>query len=248
MTGLACLGVGDEPSTWAALGFILDGAMVRIGSTSVVCVGTSAGAGIVDWTVAAPNGDDVGFVDGLRAAARPTAVAASSEPADRVTADRDTVDRDTADYVIDHVTDHVTDHVNGVVAIDHVVVSTPDVDRTVAAFELGGFECRRRREGAAYGRHQMRQAFFWLGDPDGPITDKVILEVVGPETPDPARSGDPATFFGLALTVRDLEATADFFGDLMKPPVDAVQSGRRIATLSSRAGSSVAIAFMSTHV
>ena len=139
------------------------------------------------------------------------------------------------------------DHVNGVVAIDHLVVSTPDLERTVGAFEALGLDCRRRREGLAYGQNAMRQAFFWLGDADGLIEQKVILELVGPQVVDPARADDPARFFGLALTVRNLESTAAFFGDLMKPPVEAVQAGRRISTISSRGGSSVAIALMSPH-
>lgn len=139
------------------------------------------------------------------------------------------------------------DHVNGVVAIDHLVVSTPDLERTVGAFEALGLDCRRRREGLAYGRQAMRQAFFWLGNADGPIEQKVILELVGPQDVDPAKADDPARFFGLALTVRNLESTAAFFGDLMKPPVEAVQAGRRISTISSRGGSSVAIALMSPH-
>ena len=139
------------------------------------------------------------------------------------------------------------DHVNGVVAIDHLVVSTPDLERTVGAFEALGLDCRRRREGLAYGQQAMRQAFFWLGDADGPIEQKVILELVGPQVVDPAKADDPARFFGLALTVRNLESTAAFYGDLMKPPVEAVQAGRRISTISSRGGSSVAIALMSPH-
>lgn len=216
MPRLAFLGVADDASTWATLGFTVEETSVRVGGTTIVCAGTSVGRGIVDWTL---EGSEAS-IDGLAATARSVA-SKSNEP---------------------------TDHVNGVVAIDHLVVSTPEVERTVAAFEQRGLECRRRREGAAYGQHRMRQAFFWLGDPDGPVADKVVLELVGPEVPDPARSADPATFFGLALTVQDLDATAAFYGDLMKPPVDAVQPGRRIATLSSRAGSSVAIAFMSTHV
>ncbi len=128
------------------------------------------------------------------------------------------------------------EHPNGVVAIDHVVVSTPDLERTVAALEGLGLECRRRREGAAYGSQRMRQAFFWLGD--------VILEVVGPEQPDPARAEQPASFFGLALTCADLDATGAYLGERMKPPVEAVQQGRRISTISSKAGARVPIALM----
>ena len=220
MTRLHSLSVADEPGTWAALGFSVVDATVWIGSTGIFCGGAALGRGIVDWTLIAGADAPVGMIDGLTTStAGPLRSAPASSP----------------------------DHVNGVVAIDHIVISTTDVERSVAAFETVGLELRRRREGAAYGSQRMRQAFFWLGDPDGPIDGKVILEVVGPETPEPERATEPARFFGLALTVRDLSSTMAFFGDLMKPPTDAVQSGRQITTISSRAGSSVAIAVMSPH-
>jgi hypothetical protein len=81
----------------------------------------------------------------------------------------------------------------------------------------------------------MRQLFFRLGE--------VILEVVG--QPDVAGAGDPG-FFGLAITVADLDATARSLGEHLGTPKDAVQAGRRIATLRHRdIGMSVATAFMS---
>ena len=120
-------------------------------------------------------------------------------------------------------------HPNGTTAIDHVVVATPDLDRTVAALEGAGLEARRVRDTG-----RMRQVFFRLGDP--------ILEVVGP--PEPA-GDDPARFYGLALTVADLDATAAALGDALGEVKDAVQPGRRIATLRRSAGCSTAIAFMS---
>jgi hypothetical protein len=120
-------------------------------------------------------------------------------------------------------------HPNGTTAIDHVVVTTPDLDRTVAALEATGLEARRTRDAG-----RIRQVFFRLGDP--------ILEVVGPPEP----SGDaPARFFGLALTVADLDATATALGDALGEVKDAVQPGRRIATLRRSAGCTTALAFMS---
>ena len=123
-------------------------------------------------------------------------------------------------------------HPNGVVALDHVVLFTPNLGRTIDALEAAGIELRRVRD-AGEGR---QQAFFKLGE--------VVLEVVGPKAP----SGDGAPrFFGLAWTVRDADATAAFFGDRLKPFKDAVQPGRRIATLSSAAGSTVPHAFMTAE-
>ena len=122
------------------------------------------------------------------------------------------------------------EHPNGVTSLDHLVVFTPDLQRTVNTLELAGLECRRLRPA---GRGNV-QAFFRLGE--------VILEVVGPET---AAGDGPARFFGLAFTVTDLDATAAFLGDRLHSPKDAVQAGRRIATLDKHAGSTVAMAFMS---
>ena len=121
-------------------------------------------------------------------------------------------------------------HANGVTIIDHVVVFTPNIERMIGTLETLGVECRRMREA---GRGNV-QAFFRFAE--------TILEVVGPKE----STGDgPARFFGLAFTVDDLDATASFFGDRLRPAKDAVQPGRRIATLDKSAGSSVALAFMS---
>jgi hypothetical protein len=123
-------------------------------------------------------------------------------------------------------------HPNGVIALDHLVVSSPDVGRTIAALEAVGVDLRRVRDTGTYGA-PMQQAFFKLGD--------VILELVGPKEP----AGDgPLRFYGLAWTVRDLDETAAFLGDRLKPAKDAVQPGRRIATLASSGGSTVPHAFM----
>jgi hypothetical protein len=131
------------------------------------------------------------------------------------------------------------DHPNGVVSIDHVVVATPDLPRTVGALEAVGLAARRTRETDSYGA-PMRQVFFRLGE--------VILEVIGAggdvETEPDA---GPAGFFGFAFTVDDLDATKAFFGDLMGHPKPAVQPGRRIATARHKElGVSVALAFMSS--
>lgn len=120
-------------------------------------------------------------------------------------------------------------HPNGTTAIDHVVVTTPDLDRTVAALEATGLEARRTRDAG-----RIRQIFFRLGAP--------VLEVVGP--PEPS-GDDPARFFGLALTVADLDVTAAALGDALGEIKDAVQPGRRIATLQRSTGCTTALAFMS---
>lgn len=125
-------------------------------------------------------------------------------------------------------------HPNGVIALDHLVVLTPDHGRTVEAIAATGLELKRVRDTATYGT-PAKQAFFKLDD-------GVILEIVGPAEP----MGDgPARFYGLAFTVADLDATAAYLGERLHPAKDAVQPGRRIATLDKGAGSTVAMAFMS---
>jgi catechol 2,3-dioxygenase-like lactoylglutathione lyase family enzyme len=119
---------------------------------------------------------------------------------------------------------------NGVVAIDHVVAFTPDLDRTTRALTAAGLDFRRLREEPtpAGGGHQ---AFFRMGD--------VILEVVHA-----GREG-PARLWGISFLVDDLDATVADLGDLVSEARDAVQPGRRIATLRREAGVGVAVAFMS---
>jgi hypothetical protein len=129
------------------------------------------------------------------------------------------------------------DHPNGSTVIDHVVVATPDVNRTREALEAAGFEARRVRDTESYGA-AMQQIFFRAGE--------VIVELVGPPEPDAARADRPAGFFGLAMTVRDLDAAKALLGERLGDPKDAVQPGRRIATLRSKdLGVTTAIALMS---
>lgn len=120
-------------------------------------------------------------------------------------------------------------HPNGAVSLDHLVITSHDPMRTRAALEGRGFEMRRTVD-----MGDRRYTFFRVGE--------TILELVGPAVAD----GDgPARLFGLAFTVDDLDATAAFLGPLLGAVKDAVQPGRRIATLRREAGLSVPVAFMS---
>ena len=128
-------------------------------------------------------------------------------------------------------------HRNGVELIDHVVMTTPDPERTIAALEAMGAVHRRTRLPDNYDQ-PMRQDFFRLGE--------VILELIGPREPDPEHAHRPARLYGLAHTVADLDATAALLGPLVTQPKAAVQPGRRIATLRTRGlGLSVPTAFLS---
>jgi hypothetical protein len=122
-----------------------------------------------------------------------------------------------------------------VTAVDHVVVFSPELDRTVATLEAAGLDLRRIREEPTPGGAP-RQAFFRLGE--------VILECIQlPDSPELDRSRN-ARLWGLALQTADMDQTAGVLGDKLGEPRPAVQEGRTIATLRRDAGSSVPLAFM----
>lgn len=130
-----------------------------------------------------------------------------------------------------------TSHPNHVIGFDHVVLRSPDLDRTTAAIEALGVECRRVRD-VPMGDSPIQQRFFRFGP--------TIVELVGP--PEPAGDG-PASIWGYACVVDDIDAAAEFLGPRCSAPKDAVQPGRRIATVRTRdLGISVTIALMTPHV
>ena len=129
-------------------------------------------------------------------------------------------------------------HPNGIDRIDHVVAFTPDMDRTVAALEAAGLDLRLRREGPTSAGSR-RQAFFRVGRP--------ILETIE-HPPDAEAAADlhaPARFWGLAFGTADLDACVAALGPLIGEPRDAIQEGRRIATLRQEAGLGLPVAVMS---
>ncbi len=126
-------------------------------------------------------------------------------------------------------------HPLGARLIDHVVVASPDRVRSTRAFEEAGFVARRVRQTDSYGA-PMSQTFFRAGE--------VIIELVSLEGGEP--SDQPSGFFGLAVTVEDLDAAAARLGPGLGQIKAAVQPGRRIATMRHRdLGLSVALALMS---
>ena len=128
-------------------------------------------------------------------------------------------------------------HSNGVTSVDHVVLLSPDLTRTVDALARLGVLPRRERDGELGGQ-AIRQVFFRLGE--------VIVEVVG--SPHTAGEG-PSGLWGMTYVVDDVEATAEAFGDRTTPVKDAVQPGRRITTLRHREfGMSVRTAMISPHI
>jgi hypothetical protein len=120
-----------------------------------------------------------------------------------------------------------TAHPNTATGLDHVVITTPDFDRTAKALESHDMPLRRIRDAGGF-----RQGFRRLGP--------AILELVEAKTmPD-----GPASFWGLVVIVGDLEQLGRRLGDHLGEPKPAVQPGRRIATLRRSAGLGQPVAFM----
>ena len=115
--------------------------------------------------------------------------------------------------------------------IDHVVVNTPDLERTSHALhEATGAELKRIRDAG----NGVRQGFHRLGD--------VIIEIVSSPSMPP---GD-ASLWGFVLNVADVIDVAAYLGpDVLSPPKPAVQKNRLIATFRGAVGLGVPVAFMS---
>lgn len=128
-------------------------------------------------------------------------------------------------------------HPNGVVAFDHVVLRSPDLERTTEALASIGLDLRRTRD-VDLGDRSIQQRFFRMGE--------VILELVG--SPEPAGDG-PCHIWGYALVTDDIDASAAELGERCSAPKPAVQPGRRIATVHTRElGIGPTIALMTPHV
>jgi hypothetical protein len=183
-------------------------AVCRIGGVRIRLAGPDHGTGIVGWSLRGlPSDGSLHDLDGIPTT-RSDAVAAM--PAE---------------------------HANGVLAIDHVVLLSPDLRRTVESLTSVGVEPRRERDGQLSGR-SIRQIFFRAGE--------VIIEVVG--SPETTGEG-PSTLWGITYVVADIDATAAYFGDRTAPVKDAVQPGRRITTLRHHElGISVRSAMISSHI
>jgi catechol 2,3-dioxygenase-like lactoylglutathione lyase family enzyme len=115
--------------------------------------------------------------------------------------------------------------------IDHIVVNTPDLERTSHAFqEATGAELKRIRDAG----NSVRQGFHRLGD--------VIIEIVSA----PSMPAGNATLWGFVLNVADVHEVARYLGpDVLSPPKPAVQKNRLIATFRGAVGLGVPVALMS---
>lgn len=197
------LDVADAADGWAAAGFALaDPDRCRVGTVDLVLRERDAERGLQGWALDGAIPADDG-IDGLPTAVKPAQLGRAGDA-----------------------------HPNGAVAIDHVVVMTPDTVRTFEAFEAAGFELRAVRD-AGTPEQPLRQGFL--------LTAEAVVEVVGP----PEAAGDgPSRLWGITFVVEDLDATCALLGGRVSESRAAVQPGRRIASLRRGAGLAVPVAFM----
>jgi hypothetical protein len=194
---LAALQIADPPEAWQAVGF-------TVSADGVLVLGgvelwlDAAGRGITGWTLRRISLHH--DVDGL-----PTGVTADPPPRP----------------------DPHPPHPNGALGLDHVVVTTPDFERTLTALADAGIPLRRVRDAGGF-----RQGFRRLGP--------AILEIVEART----MPAGPARFWGLVVTVADLVGLRARLAPHVGEIRDAVQPRRQIATLDQSAGLSPRIAFM----
>ncbi len=217
--------IGGDVEAWRSIGLTVapDGVVPLLG-TSLRIVAPDGGSGVIGWTLSGsrPNipssvpesgthdgendqsGDAVTSIDGLR-----TEWVEAAGPV----------------YAA---------HPSGASSLDHVVVLTPDLERTSEAIaEATGHELRRVREVGS-----MRQGFHRIGDRG---QGGLIVELV--ERPD--IEPGPAAFWGIVLIVDDLDVACELIGpDRISAPKDAVQPGRRIATVRADAGLGIPVALM----
>lgn len=113
---------------------------------------------------------------------------------------------------------------NNVTGLDHVVGLTRDLELTGRALSAAGIEARRTRD-VPDADPPRRQVFH--------VLDTALLELMGP-TQGSGAAGT-ARLWGLAFVSSDLEDTVDALGLLAGEVRDAVQPGRRIATLRHQA-------------
>ena len=204
---VVALRVAESPGAWAGAGFAVDDdGRCRIGGVTLDLIGPDAGQAVVGWSLRHLPEGAADALDGF-----PTA---SSDAPPAMPAD----------------------HPCGVTAVDHVVLLTDDLARTIEGAARVGLTPRRWRDHALPDGTPVRQTFFVVGE--------LVLELVAPaERPDRPRTG--VRSFGVALVCPDLGVARAALGPRLGSDRPAVQPGRRIATVRHRdLGLSTPIALM----
>ncbi len=125
-------------------------------------------------------------------------------------------------------------HDIGATGLDHVVVLTDSIERTSEAIhEATGCELKRIRDLGS-----MRQGFHRIG------RGGLIVELVEREELDV----DTTEFWGVVIDVDDLDPVHERLGsDRLATPKNAVQPGRRIATIRESVGLGLPVALMDSR-
>lgn len=201
------LAIAGDRSAWAALGLTIadDGTIPLFGTSLRLVDARDHPVGLAGWALAGVADPESAVAD-LAAEGLPT-------------------------EVVEPVPPRYADHELGATALDHVVVLTPDLERTSGVIAAAtGHELRRIREMGT-----MRQGFHRIG------RGGLIVELVERAE----MEAGPASFWGIVLIVDDLDVACARIGhDLVSEPKDAVQAGRRIATLCESAGLGLPVALM----
>jgi hypothetical protein len=204
------LTIADDPARWAALGFDVQDGRTQIGSVRLCFTDPAASPEQSGILAWSLRGVLSDELDGL-----PTTISDTEVP------------------------EAAPAHTNGVIAIDHVVAASPELDRSVAALQAAGMDLRRVREQPTPAGAP-RQAFFRLGHE--------ILELIQEPLEVVERAGGrghPVRFWGLAVLVDDLDDAAERLAPHVSEVRAAVQPGRRIASVRRSAGLAVPLALMS---
>jgi hypothetical protein len=232
------LAVVGDADTWRSLGLTVtgDGVIPLVGASIRLVPATDhpGGGGIVGWALSGmAHPFSVSSVpdSGTQSTeiAEEPGVASGNDGEPGVMLDVDGLSTE----VVAAAAPVYADHPLGASGLDHVVVLTAELERTSAAIaEVTGCELKRIRQVGT-----MRQGFHRIG------RGGLIVELVErPDLPD-----GPASFWGLVLIVEDLDAACELIGpDRISVPKDAVQPGRRIATIRADVGLGLPVALM-TH-
>lgn len=204
MARLVELVIGGSVEPWKNIGFTVEEHRVHVADVDIVSDGFAPG--IHSWTFIADR-DDQFLLDGI-----PTTLTSSPRP-------MRSESRMCGELVV---------------ALDHVVINTDDLERTCAVIAQQLDAPLRRIRDAGKG---MRQGFHRI--------DNTVIEVVSA----PGMNLHGASLWGFVPVVVDLSSVATHLGpDVMSGPKPAVQDGRLIATVRPAVGLGVPLALMTPRV
>jgi hypothetical protein len=124
------------------------------------------------------------------------------------------------------------DHENGVYSIDQVVIATPAFDRTAQVMRDMGLGFKREAVRETEDGTEVRQGFVRSGD--------AVLEVVHAENV----TGEHAHGWGVGFITADLDKAIHDLEGLIGPPRQAIQPGRRLATIRRDANLGIPVILM----